>query len=217
MLFIACSPPKLPSVSTWDWLLISRDITPYEGHNRHRPQTTSAIQRSSVLCAWARRLTSAGLSLLYCVSPHSQRRLCPPHSLRASLQLLALSGRLPATWFPTPGGLRDVAGPVVACTMGQGRELIPETPGRDSSSRGYCCPRRDPASPPIPQNSPLRPLKLQAPSRRYPLPLYMRDEQNLEKDGQRDCEFKATLNYREGDSVSKSQDKPTTYDSKHLL
>lgn len=71
--------------------------------------------------------------------------------------------------------------------------------------------------PPIPQNSPLRPLKLQAPSRRYPLPLYMRDEQNLEKDGQRDCEFKATLNYREGDSVSKSQDKPITYDSKHLL
>lgn len=98
MLFISCSPPKLPSVSTWDWLLISRDVTPYEGHNRHRPQTTSAVQRSSVLCAWARHLTSAGLSLLYCVSPRSQRRLCPPHSLRASLQLLALSGRLPATF-----------------------------------------------------------------------------------------------------------------------
>lgn len=50
---------------------------------------------------------------------------------------------------------------------------------------------------PTPQNSLLRPLKLKAPSRRYPQLHSMRDEQNLEKEDQGDCEFKASLNYRE--------------------
>lgn len=120
MLFISC---LLPS-----FLLFPPGIgSSFPGMSLHMRDTTDTDlrlrQQSSVLCAWARRPTSAGLSLLYSVSPHSQRRLCPPHSLRSSLQLLALSGRVPATfrkWLPTPGGLRNVAGPVVAYTMGQG-------------------------------------------------------------------------------------------------
>lgn len=92
------SPVLLPS-----FLLFPPGIgSSFPGMSLHMRDTTDTdlrpCQRSSVLCAWARRPTSAGLSLLYSVSPHSQRRLCPPHSLRASLQLLALSGRLPATF-----------------------------------------------------------------------------------------------------------------------